>query len=283
MIQINGELCTKCQKCAKVCMVNIINEKDNEYPVIKSAENCFLCGHCLAVCPSKALSHSQLSYNNLVDTADITIESEKMRSFLASKRSCRFYKKQSISPETWQTLLKAVSYSPTAFNCEERAVTVVSDKEVLAAIRKAILKKSKGIIKLFNSFRNAPLKWMFNKKSIHFFNRLCLDFEETIKKCENGRDGLFHDAPYLVIISSVGMDTMGKDYTTAAAHYMMLQAQSLGIGSAINGFCQNYPEIIGKYVKLPEMHKAFTVFTMGYPAMEFKRTVERQKVPFNMI
>ena len=87
----------------------------------------------------------------------------------------------------------------------------------------------------------------------------------------------------MVIISSVGMDPLGKDNSLAACHYLMFQAESMGIGSVINGFAQSNPKIISKHVKLPFMHKTFAAINMGYPALKFARSVSRKKIESNFI
>lgn len=282
-IVINKKACNKCQLCAKVCSINVIKKNERDYPIISSMETCFRCGHCVAVCPQKAVIHSEFSYEQLIDRQEGLLTAKSVTNFLATKRSCRFFTHKKITPEIWEQLTNAVSYAPTAFNCEERAVTVINDTQILSKIRNDTICKAKKTLKLFQLFLKRPFKWILHESSIAFFKKAILDFETTINKCESGEDGLFHNAPYLVIISSVGKDTMGKDYCLAACHYMMLQAKSLGIGSAINGFVQAYPEIISRYVTLPHMHKAFAVMTMGYPSLSFQRSVTRKKVEFNIV
>jgi len=282
-ISVNKEKCSKCQKCTKVCTIGVIKEGIFKIPEVVSEENCFRCGHCVAVCKEKAVIHSEFNYNKLIDKKDINVTDEEMATFLATKRSCRFYKEAPISSEIWKKISETASYGPSAFNCEDRVITVINDKNILIKIQTDILKKLKKDLKLFKLLQKRPFCWIFHESSRNHFKRLCLDFETTLEKCKKGKDGLFHDAPYLVIVSSVGMDPLGKDNSLAASHYLMLQAQAMGIGSAINGFAQSYPKIISKHVKLPFMHKVFSAITMGYPEIDFQRSVKRKEIEFSMI
>ena len=282
-ISINAEKCNKCQKCTRVCSIGVIKSSDKKTPEILATENCFRCGHCVAVCKPKAIEHSEFNYNNLITKNENVITGDKIASFLATKRSCRIYKEQTILPDTWKKLLVSAAHAPSAFNCEDRAITVISDKNILKKIKIDLIKKIKKNLKLLKILQVRPFSWIFHKSTIEHFKKICLDFESTLHNCSQGIDALFHNAPHLVLVSSVGMDPLGKDNSLAAGHYVMLQAQSMGIGSAINGFVQNTPKIISKHVKLPFMHKVFFAFTIGYPTIEYERSTERKEVLFNMI
>ena len=55
--EITEEKCTKCWLCAKDCPVKVI-AMNAGYPVISAGNEdaCLRCRHCLAVCPTGALS-----------------------------------------------------------------------------------------------------------------------------------------------------------------------------------------------------------------------------------
>ncbi len=56
---------------------------------------------------------------------------------------------------------------------------------------------------------------------------------------------------------------MGRDYSLAACHYMMLQGETMGIGSCINGFIQSYSIVVEKHVKLPKSHRIYAAIKLG--------------------
>jgi heterodisulfide reductase subunit A-like polyferredoxin len=64
-IWIDKTKCTQCQKCARECGLDIITAANGGFPQIHDPGKCFACGHCVAVCPSGAMMHSDFPYAEL--------------------------------------------------------------------------------------------------------------------------------------------------------------------------------------------------------------------------
>ena len=96
-IRIDSGKCIACGDCVKVCPS--IFAPEGEMIRIVEEEHCTLCGHCLAVCPTEAIDHADLDkeeFNPLPPDSDLS--SEKVFSFLRSRRSCRAYTEEVGSP-----------------------------------------------------------------------------------------------------------------------------------------------------------------------------------------
>ena len=109
----------KCQKdglCAKECPMAIILLQDKEsYPELVPGGEllCNLCGHCVAVCPHGALSHTQVPLADCPPLKkDLVINEEQAVQFLRSRRSIRFFKDRPVEKETIQKLIKIARYAP---------------------------------------------------------------------------------------------------------------------------------------------------------------------------
>lgn len=53
MVKIEQSLCIGCAKCVKDCVSGVLHIDQGKAAV---RENCMQCGHCVAVCPVKAVS-----------------------------------------------------------------------------------------------------------------------------------------------------------------------------------------------------------------------------------
>ena len=52
-LKINAELCSGCKLCKSVCIRDNIEIDETAYEL---ENNCFECGHCMAVCPEGAVT-----------------------------------------------------------------------------------------------------------------------------------------------------------------------------------------------------------------------------------
>ncbi len=105
-LQIARDTCTKCGLCAKDCVTNII-DLDSGYPHIPAEKEkfCLKCKHCLAICPTAALSilgkkpeQSRELKGNLPDP-------QQLETLIKGRRSIRHYKNENLEPELMQRLL----------------------------------------------------------------------------------------------------------------------------------------------------------------------------------
>lgn len=56
-IRVKNELCTKCGKCAKVCLDNVLCQKEKKGAIdIVDSTQCKLCGNCITICRRNAIS-----------------------------------------------------------------------------------------------------------------------------------------------------------------------------------------------------------------------------------
>ena len=119
-IEVDSNRCTRCAACVDDCLARIIVMSENEPPRIVSGEEarCFKCRHCLAICPTGALSWNGETAENCAPMGPIPTP-ETMERLLRQRRSVRAYKRENVSEEIFERLARAMDFVPTG--CNDRA------------------------------------------------------------------------------------------------------------------------------------------------------------------
>ncbi len=282
-ITINTTKCTKCKKCVRVCDLDIITETADGAPQINDPDKCFSCGHCVAMCPSGAMCHSEFPIQQLTLAQPAVVAADDAEMMLSSRRSCRSYKKDLPTRTDLDRMFRVATMAPTAVNCEDREFVVITDQNVLQEIRDGLVKATKRNLKWLRPFTKKPLSMVMPKETVEHFKRMIFDFEATLRHVANGQDMFFHEAPALVLFTSTGMDPLGKDHSLHAMSYFMTQAQAMGYGTCINGHVQSAHKLVAKCVKIKKGHRVFGAITLGFPKTTFKRTVTRKPAEISWV
>ena len=112
--------------------------------------------------------------------------------------------------------------------------------------------------------------------------RANLPFDERIiSEFEAGLDPIFYQAPVLVIThANMTITPCPLEDATLAAYHMMLMAQSLGLGTCYIGSFYEYAnesQTILEALAIPPDNNILMAFTLGYPAIRFRKMVDRNK------
>ncbi len=112
--------CKKDAICVNECPMAIIRLNDGKgFPELMPGGDrvCLRCGHCVAVCPHGALSHSEIPIEACPEIEkDLVIDERQAVQFLRSRRSIRFFKEEPPDQETLERLIRIARYAPTAGN-----------------------------------------------------------------------------------------------------------------------------------------------------------------------
>jgi nitroreductase len=249
----------------------IINGK-NDIPEIKEGKegNCIKCQHCLAVCPTGALSifgkkaEESIQIDTNMPTADA------MEHLIKTRRSIRKFKKEEVSSDKIDKLLEAAAFAPTGHNKNEVLLSVTESKEALAKVRSLVyggLKKAseegkiRPALAMFDSFQN-----MWHEKGI---------------------DVLFRDAPHLIVASAPSKNSNGEVDGTIALSYLELMANTMGIGTLWNGLLKMVVTDIVPELKMqlgiPEDHTIGYMMVFGYPGIKYSRAIQSEGLNLNKI
>jgi nitroreductase/NAD-dependent dihydropyrimidine dehydrogenase PreA subunit len=267
MVMLNFSMredrCNLCGICVSDCPSHIIEQDTNKFPFVSAEkeENCLECQHCLAICPTAAISVFGLNPNDsLPVSADVWPQFEQMTHLVRGRRSVRRYCDQNVDSALIDRLLAAVANAPTGVNNCSLSFTVIDDKDKLHCLREevmqALVEASKaGCI---------PARFAYIEQAISAY-------------VEHGIDVVFRGAPHVLIVSAPPQSPCATEDVPIALSYFELLAQSAGLGTVWCGLLKLAFESAPKLkslVDLPPGHHYYAML-FGHPAVHYARTVQR--------
>jgi Fe-S-cluster-containing hydrogenase component 2 len=131
LLEIDQSLCEGCGLCVTDCIAGIIEQNESGFPSISPEKEklCYKCQHCLAVCPTGALSILGKNPSDSLDLSQLSLPSyEQTDNFIRSRRSIRSYEDKNVDPALLEKLLKTLAFAPTGSNCQELTFNLIDDK-----------------------------------------------------------------------------------------------------------------------------------------------------------
>jgi nitroreductase len=249
---------------------------------VTDPELCIFCGHCRAVCPTNAPGFSQLDEKEFepVLSGDKLPDPSEFLRFLRRRRSTRVYKKKPVEIEKLRMILEAGRFAPTGGNRQPCEYIVVRGRELLDQARTVAIRTlqelGESVKEAFH--RHDELKEPLPEEFIPIENYPPV-WERMAKKWEEGSDLLLYHAPALILIQTTRGATSSADVDAGlSAMQMVLMAETLGLGTCLNGFLVSAikrSEDLRKVLKISDDHQVHVTFTVGYPDVEFLRVVAR--------
>lgn len=267
---VNTEKCIGCTLCKQDCIVNDI-EMVNGKSTIKN-ETCIKCGHCIAICPVKAISSEDEKDYSMDEVKDFAqrsfeIDSENLMNFMSFRRSVRLFKEDAVEEEKIEKIIQSGKFSQTGGNLQDVSYVIVKDK--LQELRKMVLETLNQSADTLLSTENTP------KQTLIYANMWKVMYKDFLEN-PDGEDKLFFKAPLLIIIKANRIIN-----GALAASKMELMTNALGLGTYFSGFLERATEVnpeISKFLQIDENEKLVACMVIGYPRVKYKRTVPRKNV-----
>jgi nitroreductase len=236
---------------------------ENSVPAIVPGgeEACLICGHCVAVCPHGALSHTRVPLEACpaVEENLVLNESQAVQ-FLRSRRSIRVYKDKTVEPEKIQRLIEIARYAPTGSNTQLVEWRVISDKNQMHALSGMAVDWLRDVVA--GKTKRAPQPYM----------------PGIIAAWDAGYDAILRNAPALVVACSPKEANNGMVDLTLALSYLDLVAPSMGLGTCWAGLLQgalmSSPDLKQK-LGVPAEYPYHYPMMLGYPKFKYHRLPER--------
>jgi nitroreductase/NAD-dependent dihydropyrimidine dehydrogenase PreA subunit len=262
--KIAEAVCNGCGACAKDCPARIITFADG-HPAIApdDEEKCTRCQHCLAVCPTGALSIFGL------DPADSRPlvpgaypEPERLETLILGRRSFRQYRDDNVDPALLERLLTVAWAAPTGVNSRQTHLFVIDDRAMMDRFRAEVLDR----------LRPLAAQGALPPRLAHFAR-----FVEVWD--DKGVDVIFRGAPHIVIATApAAAPTPVQDGLIALSTFDLL-AQAEGLGTVWGGLAYLAIRFLVPEVRatlgIPEDHEIAYTMLFGYPKVRYHRTVQR--------
>ena len=260
---VRTDRCTRCGLCASDCPSRIIDEDGDNVPFVSAEKevNCLECQHCLAVCPTAAISVFGLDPDaSLPVSAQVWPQLEPMNHLMRGRRSVRQYSDRTVDPDLIGRLLATVAHAPTGVNNRLLTFTVIDDKDEMQRLREKVMQT---LVKAAVEGR-IPERFPYFQKAISAY-------------VEHQADVIFRGAPHALIVSAPSHSPCGAEDVPIALAYFELLAQTAGLGTVWCGFLklafESVPEL-KSLVGLPAGHHYYAML-FGHPAIHYARTVQR--------
>lgn len=253
IVSINQDLCIGCGLCGKDCPSNALAIKNHTAVVTK--EDCIKCGHCVSICPKRAVTISGFEEEPQPITADMKVDADALLGQLKARRSMRHFTSQTVAPELIAQIIEAGRYTPSGSNKQDVSYVV---------LEKNIHEYEKIAVSLFRRFK-----------------RTADVFTSKYRDTEIDDNFLFKKAPVAIVIKSTDLID-----GALAASSMELMAQSLGLGALYSGFFTYMARLsnrLKKKLSVASGEKVVTTLVLGYPAVKYQRTAQKERpdVRFN--
>jgi nitroreductase/NAD-dependent dihydropyrimidine dehydrogenase PreA subunit len=275
-IEIDRNKCTVCGNCVKVCPGKTLELIDNNIEQTKSM-SCISCGHCAAICPEDAIK--SVEGNPKSFTAKIYDDGlNDVEKLLAGKRSVREFRKKDIDKDMLENFIHYAEKAPSSSNKRKREYIVITDKDKILELEKAMLKKFNSLKIIINPLTSNIIK-LFNKKLANNILMLKAGIDQMNIDFANADYQIFRNAPCIVLIIGPKKAPQAKDDCVIADQYMMLYAQSHGIASCIIGYAQFAHKTLEQVLKIKKGHSIYAVSIFGYPKFTYKKEINYINLP----
>ena len=280
-VSISSDDCTGCGLCVERC-VRCFSDRGDEITVLADETNCNLCGHCVALCPTMAITHRKMDMDNFLEIGkDVNFDTDMFIQFVRKRRSHRSFKEKPIPRAVLDKLVDVCRYAPTGSNVQNVELLIIQDRDKikkLSDLTMASFQKAFGIIERRVMALRAEGKEI--PGDLQYSHDTLMARDQMQEAREAGLDTVFHNAPAVLIFHSPAATSAPKDNGVIASTTVTLTAMTMGLESTYIGVFEAASTYrpIKEELGLPAGHKIFSVLIMGYPKFKYLRSVDRKPI-----
>lgn len=287
---IDQTLCRRCGLCAQVCSAGVYEMTDDGPEVLEErAGACIECGHCMAICPTKAVSVPGLDYEEFAPLPEPVTSPEELSALMLRRRSIRAFEDTPVPRELLERIVAAAAAAPMSFPPTDVEVTILTRREDVAKILPVAVQQTEQLMTMTRSVIGRwVLRRMTGDKTFRLLKDVLLPVMAPAVE-EHRRSGLDFatwGAPALLVFHVGPTSLMGETDGAIAATHAMLMAEALGLGTILLGFAaaalQQSPPL-RQELQIPPDCEVLSVLAVGYTNRKFLRTIPRELRSVNWV
>lgn len=272
MVKIDYNKCVVCESCIEDCFFKALSNEDGK--IVVNEEKCRNCGHCIAICPQNAVVSIDLDMKEVKEYSknEFYIESDKILNLIKFRRSTRRFKDEKVKREEIEKIIETGRFTPTGGNSQGVSYIVVEDK--LEEITKL------GLETLNQLGQDILKREDIDENLSRYANNWTNGYETYLKNPDDDTYLFFNAKTIVLLVSNSPVDA------ALAASNMELMANAMGIGVCFSGYfvrAVNSNDEIKQVLGLKEDEQVQVCMIIGYPGMEYFRTVPRNKANIRFI
>jgi nitroreductase/ferredoxin len=257
LLMVDQEKCCRDELCVMVCPSAIIRMSGKTgFPDIipRGEKACIQCGHCVAVCPTGAMSHARVPLENCPPLQkERTVSEEQAVQFLRSRRSIRRFKPQPVEKADLEHIIHIARYAPSASNSQPIQWIVVSTPSAIHRLAQWTAAHMRRTIADQDASTYAPY------------------WPALVAAWDEGIDVVLRSAPVVVIAAAAANKNHGMTNVTLAANAMGLGTCWAGLLHAAMAADPTFAE----QIPLLATHPHHYPLMVGYSAVQYHRMPER--------
>lgn len=280
--QVDLETCRGDSICADVCPENVLEMVEGKAATVEDrADECILCGQCVAVCPTESIQMPDLPAEDFHDLPALPFGYDEFHDLLVRRRSVRVFKKRPVAEELTEKILAAAATAPMGFPPHSTEVLVIDQREELDFLLKELVKDYEFMVKGFSN----PLGRAFMRLATGAEDyRTLKDHIVRVVKLANeeyhrdGTDRYMYHAPTVMLFHGNRWAMSYVENAHLVCHHAMLAAVSLGLGTTIIGLIPpivDRSRLLRERYDIPKDNKVLTSLIVGHPKYKYKKSIHR--------
>jgi len=220
LFTIDPNKCNRDGLCAAECPVGCIELTAGALPRPheKKQAYCLNCGHCVAACPSDAITLERLPAKSVHKDRSLDIIWEQAEQYLKGRRSVRFFKDEPVDEALLGRILAVTEYGPSGHNARPTRWSVATTRKKVAELAGAVADWMRA-----EADRESPVAARFHLPGI-------------VRAWDNGLDLICRNAPALAVAYGPEAGITPREDGVIAVTYLDLAANAAGLGGCWCGY-----------------------------------------------